>query len=77
MEDQVGTEEEEFFSDIGDSGEDSDSEDEELIEEEGSESDSGVESEEECEDSEDEDILDFDCLTDNASDGSVSSDDDE
>ena len=71
------TEDEEFVSDIGESGDESESDDEEMstIGDEQSEDES--DDDEVISDSDIDDVLDFDCLTDDATDGSVSSDDEE
>ena len=66
---------EEFVSDIGDSEDESESEDEGSVMDE-EDTDEESEPDEYC-DEDIEDVLDFDCLTDNATDGSMSSDEED
>ena len=76
IEDAMDTEDEEFVSDIGESGDESES-DEEDASVMGDGDDEEEEEGEEEEEDEIEDVLDFDCLTDDATDGSVSSDEED
>ena len=73
------TDDDEFVSVIGDSGDESDSEDESILDADDEDLDLSSHQQEgyEEEDVDEEDILDFDCLTDNASDGSMSSDEED
>lgn len=66
---------EEFVSDIGDSEGESETEDEGSVMDE--EDSSEEEESAEYSDEEIDDVLDFDCLTDNATDGSISSDEED
>lgn len=71
------TEDEEFVSDIGESGDESESDDEEMSTLGDEQSEDESDDDEVISDSDIDDVLDFDCLTDDATDGSVSSDDEE
>lgn len=75
--DEMDTEDEEFVSDIGESEHESDSDEDEdsVLGEDESEDESG--DEEVQSESDMEDVIDFDCLTDNATDGSLSSDEED
>lgn len=77
IEEAMDTEDEEFVSDIGESGDESESDEEELSSGEDVRSEYDSEEEDVNPESDIDDVLDFDCLTDDATDGSVSSDDDE
>ena len=77
IEEGMVTEDEEFVSDIGESEHESDSDEDEdsVLGEDESEDES--EEEDVQSESDMEDIIDFDCLTDNATDGSLSSDEED
>lgn len=77
IEEEMDTEDEEFVSDIGESEHESDSgeDDESALEED--ESDDESDDEEVQSESDMEDVIDFDCLTDDATDGSLSSDEED
>lgn len=77
VEEVMETEDEEFVSDIGESGDESESDDEEMSTVEEGQSEDEFEGEEVNSESDIDDVLDFDCLTDDATDGSLSSDDEE
>lgn len=71
------TEDDEFVSDIGESEGESESDDEEMSTSGDEQSDDESDDDEVLSDSDIDDVLDFDCLTDDATDGSLSSDDEE
>lgn len=77
IEEAMDTEDEEFVSDIGESGDESESDEEDVSVLGDGEDEYESEDEEVISESDIDDVLDFDCLTDDATDGSVSSDEED